>query len=85
MKVKAMSKGKQVFITTHDNPYDYFTQFKQWLDYDRLMGYYTLEYLARIVKLAPDLSDEQEQEEIESAIDSIIEWNGSMYKKVYAP
>lgn len=82
MKVKAMSK--EVFITTHDNPYDYFTQFKQWLDYDRLMGYYTLEYLGRIVKLAPDLSDEQEQEEIESAIDSIIEWNGSMYKKVYS-
>ena len=82
MKVKVMSK--QVFITTNDNPYDYFTQFKQWLDYDRLMGYFTLEYLARIVKLAPDLSDEQEQEEIESAIDSIIEWNGSMYKKIYS-
>ncbi len=76
--------SKEVFITTHDNPYDYFTQFKQWLDYDRLMGYYTLEYLGRIVKLAPDLSDEQEQEEIESAIDSIIEWNGSMYKKIYS-
>lgn len=82
MKVKVMSK--QVFITTNDNPYDYFTQFKQWLDYDRLMGYFTLEYLARIVKLAPDLSDEQEQEEIELAIDSIIEWNGSMYKKIYS-
>ncbi len=78
-----MSK-KEVFITTYDNPYDYFTQFKQWLDYDRLMGYYTLEYLGRVVRLAPDLSDEQEQNEIESAIDSIIEWNGSMYKKVFS-
>lgn len=76
--------NREVFITTHDNPYDYFTQFKQWLDYDRLMGYFTLEYLGRIVKLAPDLSDDEEQREIESAIDSIIEWNGSMYKKVYS-
>ena len=77
--------SKQVFITTVDNPYDYFTQFKQWLDYDRQMGYYTLEYLARIVCLAPDLSEEEEQIEIESAIDSIIEWNGDVYKKVYSP
>lgn len=82
MRFKVMSK--EVFITTYDNPYDYFTQFKQWLAYDRLMGYYTLEYLGRVVRLAPDLSDEQEQNEIESAIDSIIEWNGSTYKKVYS-
>lgn len=75
---------REVFITTFDNPYDYFTQFKQWLDYDRMKGYFTLEYLGRIVKTAPDLSDEQEQEEIESAIDSIIEWNGNMYKKIYS-
>ena len=80
-----MSQTKrEVFITTSDNPYNYFTQFKQWLDYDRTMGYYTLEYLGRIVKLAPDLSDEDEQLEIEDAINKIIEWNGSMYKKVYS-
>lgn len=77
--------SKQVFITTNDNPYDYFTQFKQWLDYDRQMGYFTLEYLARIVRLAPDLSEEEEQIEIESAIDSIIEWNGDVYKKIFHP
>lgn len=76
--------AKEVFITTFDNPFDYFTQFKQWLDYDRLKGYYTLEYVARIAKLANDLSDEQEQEEIENAIDAIIEWNGPMYKKIYS-
>ena len=74
---------KEFFITTADNPYDYFTQFDEWLAFDRVNGYYTLEYLARIVKDAPDLSEEQENEEIESAIDKIIEWNGSMYKKVY--
>lgn len=75
---------RQVFITTADNPYDYFTQFDEWLAYDRVNGYFTLEYLARIVKDAPDLSDEQENEEIELAIDKIIEWNGEMYKKIYS-
>ncbi len=76
--------SKEVFLTTQDNPFDYFTQFKEWLDYDSQMGYYTPQYLARIAKLAPDLSDEEEQIEIESAIDSIIEWNGNFYKKVYS-
>lgn len=79
----AEESKKQVFLTTSDNPYDYFTQFDEWLAFDRLNGYFTLEYLARIVKDAPDLSDEQENEEIESAIDKIIEWNGDIYKKIY--
>lgn len=75
---------REVFITTFDNPYDYFTQFDEWLAYDRQMGYFTLEYLGRLVKLSNDLSDKQEQQEIESAIDSILEWNGSFYKKIYS-
>lgn len=74
---------KEVFITTYDNPYDYFTQFDEWVAFDRQMGYYTLEYLGRLVRLAPDLSDEEELLEIEDAIDRIIEWNGDLYRKVY--
>lgn len=76
--------NKEVFITTIDNPYDYFTQFDEWLNFDRLKGYYTLEYLARLVHTAPDLSDEEERNEIERAIDSIIEWNGKLYKKIHS-
>ena len=76
--------NSEVFITTYDNPFDYFTQFKEWYDYDTQMGYHTLEYLARITKLSNDLSDEEERIEIESAIDKIIEWNGKLYKKVYS-
>jgi hypothetical protein len=76
--------NKEVFITTIDNPYDYFKQFDEWLNFDRLKGYYTLEYLARLVHTAPDLSDEEERNEIERAIDSIIEWNGKLYKKIYS-
>lgn len=78
-----MNNSKEVFITTYDNPYDYFKQFDEWLNYDRQKGYFTLEYVGRLAKLAPDLSDEEEKNEIENTIDSIIEWNGEFYKKVY--
>ena len=75
---------KDVFITTHDNPYDYFKQFDQWLDYDRQKGYFTLEYVGRLAKLAPDLSEEEERIEMENTFDKMIEWTGSFYKKVYS-
>ena len=75
---------KEVFITTNDNPFDYFKQFDEWLNYDTLMGYHTLEYLDRVAKTSNELSDKAYQDELESAIDSIIEWNGSMYKKIYS-
>lgn len=77
-------KNKDVFITTIDNPFNYFTQFDEWYEYDRLKGYNTLEYLARIARTSPEISDDENKLEIENAIDSIIEWNGSIYKKIYS-
>lgn len=76
--------SKDVFITTYDNPYDYFKQFDQWLNFDRQKGYFTLEYVGRLAKLAPDLSEEQERIEMENTFDKMIEWNGTFYKKVYS-
>lgn len=73
-----------VFITTYDNPYDYFKQFDQWYNYDQQKGYFTTEYVARLAKLAPDLSEEEERIEMENTFDKIIEWNGKFYKKVYS-
>lgn len=73
-----------VFITTYDNPFDYFTQFEEWLNFDRQMGYFTLEYVGRLARVADDMSDETERLELERVLDSILEWNGDMYKKVYS-
>lgn len=75
--------NKECFITTIDNPFDYFTQFDQWLAFDRLNGHYTLEYVARLIRLAPDMSEEEEDLEYERVFDSIIEWNGDFYKRIY--
>lgn len=74
----------QLFITTFDNPYDYYVQYDEWLDYDRLMGYYTLEYLGRLITDSPLLSEEENEIEIQNALKSILEWNGTkMYRLIY--
>lgn len=74
---------KECFITTFDNPFNYFTQFDQWLAFDRINGYYTLELIGRLARLAPDLSEEEEDSELERVFDFIIEWHGDLYHKVY--
>lgn len=70
-------------LTTEDNPYSPFTQFLQWQGFDHLRGYYTLEYLARIAKTSPELSDDVNNKIIDDAIDEIVGYNIlGIYKKV---
>ena len=70
-------------LTTIDNPYDYFTQFDQWLMFDHEMGYCTCEYLARIARTSDQFSDKENNDEIERAIDEIISLDFmKIYKKV---
>ena len=75
---------KETFLTTVDNPYDPFTQFEEWNAFDTQKGYNTLSYLARITVTSNDLSDEDESQAIEEAIDEIVELNIlGIYKKIY--
>ena len=72
-------------LTTIDNPYNPFTQFDLWQQYDHDKGYYTTEYLARIAYTSPELSDADQDLAIDLAIDEIIEYNVlGIYKRVYA-
>ena len=73
-------------LTTIDNPYDPFKDFNKWFLYDVEKGYNTCGYLARITKTSPELSDEENNEEIERAIDEIIKYDFmNIYKKVKRP
>lgn len=73
-------------LTTMDNPYDPFTQFDEWLRYDQSSGYYTTEYLARLTLSSGDLSESDQDNAIEYAIEEIVRENiNGMYKKVPAP
>lgn len=59
-------------LTTKDNPYDVFENFYEWANFDHQMGYNTSELLARIARTSDELSEEENQREIERAIDIII-------------
>lgn len=71
-------------LTTIDNPFDPFTQFDQWKAYDEGKGYFTCEYLARIVRISDELPEPIQEEAIENAINEIIQMNVlGIYKKIY--
>lgn len=73
-------------LSTMDNPWDPFTQFDEWLEFDERAGYHTTQYLARLTLSSPDLSETDQSNAIESAIDEIVNENISgIYKKVPAP
>lgn len=70
-------------LTTIDNPYDPFKQFNSWFLFDVEKGYNTCAYLGRIAKTSDQFSEEENNEEIERAIDEIIKYDfTNMYKKV---
>lgn len=75
--------SKQIGITTIDNPYNPFTQFIDWFFFDASRGYNTSSLLARIAKTSNSLSDEENNKEIERAIDEIIKLDfRNIYKKI---
>lgn len=73
----------QYALTTIDNPYNPFEQFTQWFMFDEEKGYHSTSYLARIARISDQLSDEENNEEVERAIDEIIKYDFlGIYKKV---
>jgi hypothetical protein len=73
-------------LTTVDNPYNPFTQFDEWFQFDEAAGYNTTQYLARLTYSSPDLSEADQSVAIENAIDDIVEQNVlGIYRKVEAP
>lgn len=63
------------WITTKDNPFDFFTQFDDWYQFDESKGYHTCSYVARIAKTSNELSDLDNEIEIARAIDEILQLN----------
>lgn len=70
-------------LTTFDNPFDPFDQFDQWFNFDTDKGYNSCSYLDRIARTSDQLSEEENNQEIERAIDEIIKYDfRNIYKKV---
>ena len=74
---------QQCRLTTIDNPFDPFEQFDSWFLFDVEKGYNTCAYLGRITRTSEQLSDEENDKEVERAIDEIIKYDFmNIYKKV---
>lgn len=65
--------AKKIHITTIDNPFDPFTDFTSWFMFDIEKGYYTCSKLARIANVTEDMTDEEQEAEIERATNRLIE------------
>lgn len=75
--------NKKFMLTTIDNPFDPFTQFEQWFLFDVEKGYNSCSYLARIAKTSDQFTEDENDKEIERAIDEIIKYDFmNIYKKV---
>jgi hypothetical protein len=62
-------------LTTTDNPYDPFDNYEEWFMFDVEKGYNSSAYLARIAKTSDCLSEKENANEIERAIDEIIKYD----------
>lgn len=62
-------------LTTIDNPYNPFDNFKAWYLFDVQKGYNCSTYLARIARISDEMTEKENEEEIERAIDEIIEYD----------
>lgn len=72
-----------VAITTIDNPYNPITDFDNWYRFDEESGYHTCAYLARLTNNSDLLTDQEESDDIESAIDEIVQNDFlGVYKKI---
>lgn len=70
-------------LTTIDNPFNPLDEFEKWFIFDTVVkGYNSCAYLARIAKTSDQLTDAENEDEIERAIDEIVRFNPRMYKKI---
>ena len=73
----------KVMLTTIDNPFDPFENFHDWFLFEFEKGYNSSSILGRIAKTSDTLSEQENDEEIERAIDEIIKYDFlDIYKKV---
>ena len=73
---------KECMLSTVDNPYNPFEDYDSWFRFDMDKGYGSCSYLARIARTSDQLTDEENNKEIERAIDEIIFHNPTLYIKV---
>lgn len=75
--------NNECMLTTIDNPYDPFEEFTLWMLFDNEKGYNSSGRLMRIANITDEMSQVEINEEVERAIDEIIQYDFmNIYKKV---
>lgn len=62
-------------LSTTDNPFNPWTHYDQWFDWDTSRGYNTASYLATVVQLINANGRVSDDEALALAIDDILEFN----------
>lgn len=62
-------------LTTTDNPYNPFDHWDEWFAFDEQAGYHTCSYLARVTRTSTELSQADQDQALDDAIDEILEMN----------
>jgi len=62
-------------LTTVDNPFDPFTQFDEWFQWDTSSGYHTCAVLARVVNTSNDLPESIQESLVDEAIKELVDLN----------
>ena len=82
----ADSPQDERMLTTVDNPWNPFTNYDEWYDWDVSHGYNTASLLARICHTSLDMSDVDNNQAITNAMNEIVNYNVSgMHKFVIPP
>lgn len=79
-----MADSGDYMLTTVDNPWNPYTEYNEWYQFDQAHGYDSTGLLARIANVSLDLSEADLQAAIGDAIDEICQINVSgMHKKAF--
>lgn len=84
-----MDEPREWMLSTADNPYNPFEDFKSWHAWDFANGYCTAEYLARVIKEHGEFSDNtiseaETMKEMYEAMEEILDFNlTGNYIRVY--
>lgn len=70
-----VSEVTEYMLSTSDNPYNPFTQFREWFAFDIANGYNTCSYLARVCELSEDVCDRETRLSINDAIEEALQFN----------
>ncbi len=75
--------NRVTLVTTTDNPFDPFKDFKNWNRFDKDKGYNTWSLVCRLAKVSYELSDSELCDEISAACEEIAFYNlTGNYKKI---